>query len=91
MCSSDLKELEEINVDDEKNISDYIKIKNQLLRSEKEFQAFLTNPRYILGFLNSGRLLKVSSAKVPMAYIDTFYMINRFHPTTTSTWTGAFV
>lgn len=55
------KELEEINVDDEKNISDYIKIKNQLLRSEKEFQAFLTNPRYILGFLNSGRLLKISS------------------------------
>lgn len=48
-----------IKIDDEGNISEFIKIKKQICRHQKEFLAFLTSPRYILPFLNSGRLVKV--------------------------------
>lgn len=50
-----------IGVEDEKNISEYIKIKNNINKSSKEFLAFLTNPKYVLPFLNSGRLMKVTT------------------------------
>lgn len=60
---SELEKLEaeynSFTIRDEKNIADYFKIKTQIINSSKEFARFITNPVYILPFLNTGRLLKV--------------------------------
>ncbi|KAF7495704.1 ATP-dependent RNA helicase mtr4 [Sarcoptes scabiei] len=53
------KDLEAIEIPDEKNIAEYVKVKNQIRDSTKEFLAFITLPRNILPFLNSGRLLRI--------------------------------
>lgn len=52
-------EQDSIKVEDEKNISDYIKIKTQITNLSKDFLRYLTIPHYIIPFMNSGRLLKV--------------------------------
>ncbi|KAH9413833.1 Exosome RNA helicase MTR4 [Dermatophagoides pteronyssinus] len=48
-----------IKIDNEDCIAEYVKIKNQITDLTKEFLVFITTPRYILPFLNSGRLLKI--------------------------------
>ncbi|KAI2795921.1 Exosome RNA helicase MTR4 [Blomia tropicalis] len=54
-------EHDRIKIKDEGIISKYIKIKDEITRASKEFLAYLTTPRYILPFLNPGRILKIVS------------------------------
>ncbi|XP_046908826.2 exosome RNA helicase Mtr4 [Dermatophagoides farinae] len=54
-----LKEQSNIKIENEECIGDYVKTKNQITELTKEFLVFITTPRYILPFLNSGRLLKI--------------------------------
>ncbi|OTF83510.1 hypothetical protein BLA29_008142 [Euroglyphus maynei] len=54
-----LKEQSDIKIENEEYIADYVKVKNQITELTKEFLVFITTPRYILPFLNSGRLLKI--------------------------------
>lgn len=60
---SEVKELcsayNTVNVDRYDEISSYHDIREQLNRLSAEFQSFLTQPEYLVPFLQPGRLVKV--------------------------------
>ena len=53
------KEYQSIEVLDEHKVGDYTKIKSQLNSLTQDFLRYLTDPKYIVPFLSSGRLVKV--------------------------------
>ena len=52
-------ELKLFQIENEHVIGEYFKLRNQITQSSKEFTKYITNPQYILPFLNAGRLIKV--------------------------------
>lgn len=55
------EEYDGINVADESTINAYMKLKSQINKYTVTFLKYLTNPRYILPFLNTGRLLRFNT------------------------------
>ena len=49
----------ELKIEQEEEVASYYKIRQQLDALEKEMQAFIQKPQYILPFLQPGRLIKV--------------------------------
>jgi len=54
-------EMDGILVDDEDRVSDYFKIKDQLNALNNQFICFIRTPKYIVPFLQTGRLVKLVS------------------------------
>ena len=48
-----------MNVSNELSISTYYKIRQELNNLGEAFRSFLTQPKYLLPFLQPGRLIKV--------------------------------
>jgi len=74
---SEVKELQTaynaviVECDDKKynEISNYDHIRQQLDQLNRKFQSFLTQPKYLVPFLQSGRLIKVSLYScIPIIY-----------------------
>ena len=54
-------QIDEILVDDEDRISDYFKIKDQLTILNNKFLVYLRDPKYLVPFLQPGRLVRIVS------------------------------
>lgn len=74
--------MEKIKITNEEAISEYVKLNNQISESTKEFLEFLTLPKYIVPFLNVGRLLKIVVNDVDL---DWGALINFYKPTSKKT------
>lgn len=55
------EQMSKLHVDDESRVSDYFKMKDQLTSLSNQFTQFIRKPKYLIPFLQSGRLLKVVS------------------------------
>jgi len=60
-----MKELQEkvngMYVEKEEEVASYVRLLDQLTKLGEEFHAFLTDPKYIVRFMNPGRLIKVKN------------------------------
>ena len=54
-------QVDEISVNDEDTISDYFKIKDQLTVLKNKFLVYIREPKYLVPFLQAGRLINVVS------------------------------
>ena len=60
-----MKKLEEqvagMSVEKEEEVASYVRLRDQLTKLGEEFHGFLTDPQYIVRFMNAGRLIKVKN------------------------------
>lgn len=77
-----MEEIGKIKIKNEETISEFVKLSNQISESTKDFLEFLTLPKYIVPFLNVGRLLKIVVNDVDM---DWGALINFYRPTSKKT------
>lgn len=56
------KEYDDLKVPREEEIASYYDLRKQLTTFASEFRSFITKPKYIVPFLQPGRLLHVSAA-----------------------------
>lgn len=69
-----MKKLEEYNgfvIEDEKQIALYYGIRQQLEALALQFRSFITKSKYLLPFLQPGRLIKVANFAV--AFTEKFF------------------
>ncbi|KAK9889604.1 hypothetical protein WA026_006977 [Henosepilachna vigintioctopunctata] len=57
-----LKEYKEMNIEDEENLASYYEIRQQLDALGIQFRKFLTSPKYLVPFLQPGRLVKIKTS-----------------------------
>ena len=48
-------------VENEDEVASYSRLRDQLTKLGEEFHGFLTDPQYIVRFMNAGRLVKVKN------------------------------
>jgi ATP-dependent RNA helicase DOB1 len=62
---SNVQELQDkvnsMEVEKEEEVSNYVRLRDQLIKLGEEFHGFLTDPKYIVRFMNPGRLIKVKN------------------------------
>jgi len=54
-------EVAQMKVDKEEEVSTYVRLRDQLSKLSEEFHGFLTDPQYIVRFMNAGRLVRVGN------------------------------
>jgi len=54
-------QVSEISVEKEEEVASYVRLRDQLTNLGEEFHKILTDPQYIVRFMNSGRLVRVKN------------------------------
>ena len=53
--------MSEISVEKEEEVASYVRLRDQLTNLGEEFHKILTDPQYIVRFMNPGRLVRVKN------------------------------